>query len=109
MLSSKPEAREDTDRAENQMDLDARLDDAVFEKPAPRHPMTGAQRARIQAQNRRREYLERNPAYFDNLDHELAGTILSCLFRFCFRFCFRFRFCFCFFAFYSRDASLNQR
>ncbi|KAF4508853.1 hypothetical protein G6O67_005184 [Ophiocordyceps sinensis] len=50
--------------------------DAVFEKPAPRHPMTGAQRARIQAQNRRREYLERNPAYFDNLDHELADPLL---------------------------------
>ncbi|KJZ74331.1 hypothetical protein HIM_06337 [Hirsutella minnesotensis 3608] len=44
-----------------------------FDKPVPRPAKSPAQLARIQAQNRRREYLERHPSYYDDLDHELAG------------------------------------
>ncbi|KAM4061170.1 coiled-coil domain-containing protein [Hirsutella rhossiliensis] len=70
------QAKEEMDTVKGQMDVDTRLDDALFDKPVPRHPKTAAQVAHIQAQNRRREYLERNPAYFDSLDHELADPLL---------------------------------
>jgi hypothetical protein len=43
------------------------------EKPIPREPMSPARLAQIQAQNRRLGYLERNPSYFDDPEHELAG------------------------------------
>jgi hypothetical protein len=47
----------------------------MFDKQVPRPAKSPAQTAQIQAQNRRREYLERNPSYFTSLDHELAGTL----------------------------------
>jgi hypothetical protein len=50
-------------------------DPVLYEKPVPREPTSPARRAQIQAQNRRREYLERHPSYFGSLDHELAGMI----------------------------------
>lgn len=49
----------------------------ALSKPVPRqHASSPSRLARIQAQNRRREYLQRNPSYFDSLDHELADPIL---------------------------------
>lgn len=48
----------------------------MFDKQIPRPAKSPAKTAQIQAQNRRREYLERNPSYFDGLDHELAGVYL---------------------------------
>lgn len=49
---------------------------ATFAKPRPRPPRSPAHSARIRVQNRRREYLERNPKYFDSLEHELADPLL---------------------------------
>ncbi|KPM39292.1 hypothetical protein AK830_g7271 [Neonectria ditissima] len=46
------------------------------ERPVPREPKSPGQAAQIQAQNRRREYLARNPSYFDDLEHELADLVL---------------------------------
>lgn len=46
----------------------------VYSKPRPRPPKTPAHSARVRMQNRRREYLERHPDYFQSLEHELAGT-----------------------------------
>lgn len=45
-----------------------------FDKQVPRPAKSPAKTAQIRIQNRRREYLERNPSYFTGLDHELAGT-----------------------------------
>lgn len=45
-------------------------------KPTPRPPRTPARAAQIRRQNRRREYLERHPSYFDSPDHELADPVL---------------------------------
>ena len=50
--------------------------EGMFDKQVPRPAKSPAKTAQIQAQNRRREYLERNPSYFDSLDHELAGVYL---------------------------------
>lgn len=48
----------------------------LYERPTPRHQTSPSRRAQIQARNRRREHLQRHPAYFDSLDHELADPIL---------------------------------
>ncbi|KAI1417325.1 coiled-coil domain-containing protein-domain-containing protein [Hypoxylon sp. FL1857] len=49
---------------------------SVYVKPQPRPPKSPAHAALIRVQNRRREYLERNPKYFDSLEHELADPLL---------------------------------
>ncbi|KAI1483301.1 coiled-coil domain-containing protein-domain-containing protein [Daldinia eschscholtzii] len=49
---------------------------APYIKPQPRPPRSPAHSAQIRVQNRRREYLERNPGYFDSLEHELADPVL---------------------------------
>ncbi|KAK4459395.1 coiled-coil domain-containing protein [Cladorrhinum samala] len=46
------------------------------DKPQPRPPKSSAHLSRIRLQNRRREYLEQNPKYFDSADHELADPLL---------------------------------
>ncbi|KAF4976616.1 hypothetical protein FZEAL_6747 [Fusarium zealandicum] len=48
----------------------------VPDKPIPRGSKSPGRVARIQSQNRRREYLARHPAYFESLEHELADPIL---------------------------------
>ncbi|KAI1806866.1 coiled-coil domain-containing protein-domain-containing protein [Daldinia bambusicola] len=48
---------------------------APYIKPQPRPPRSPAHSAQIRVQNRRREYLERNPGYFASLEHELAGMV----------------------------------
>ncbi|KAK3943964.1 putative coiled-coil domain-protein [Diplogelasinospora grovesii] len=47
-----------------------------FSRPRPRPPRSIAAAARIRVQNRRREYLERNPSYFESSEHELAAPLL---------------------------------
>ncbi|KAH7012663.1 coiled-coil domain-containing protein-domain-containing protein [Microdochium trichocladiopsis] len=47
-----------------------------FAQPRPRAPRSPAQSAQVRVRNRRREYLDRNPAYFDSLEHELADPLL---------------------------------
>ncbi|RDA94989.1 hypothetical protein CP533_0141 [Ophiocordyceps camponoti-saundersi (nom. inval.)] len=59
----------------NSFQFDARLTGPAFEKPVPRQPKTAEQKASIQVQNRRREYLERNPSYLEDPEHELAGKL----------------------------------
>ncbi|KAI1392025.1 coiled-coil domain-containing protein-domain-containing protein [Hypoxylon trugodes] len=49
---------------------------ATYVKPQPRPPKSPAHSAQIRVQNRRREYLERNPKYFESLEHELADPLL---------------------------------
>ncbi|OTA93208.1 hypothetical protein M434DRAFT_21596 [Hypoxylon sp. CO27-5] len=48
----------------------------LYVKPQPRPPKSPAHSAQIRVQNRRREYLERNPKYFESLEHELADPLL---------------------------------
>ncbi|KAL7789090.1 coiled-coil domain-containing domain-containing protein [Trichoderma ceciliae] len=55
---------------------DDRDHDFGLDKPVPRRPRTSAKLARLGVRNRRHEYLQRNPSYFDNLDHELADPVL---------------------------------
>ncbi|KXJ90571.1 coiled-coil domain-containing protein-domain-containing protein [Microdochium bolleyi] len=45
-------------------------------QPRPRAPRSPAQSAQVRVRNRRREYLDRNPAYLDSLEHELADPLL---------------------------------
>ncbi|KAG5980880.1 hypothetical protein E4U43_006684, partial [Claviceps pusilla] len=45
---------------------------SMYEKPVPRPAKSPAKTAQIRIQNRRREYLERHPAYFDGEDREFA-------------------------------------
>ena len=47
-----------------------------FSQPRPRPPRSPGHSAQIRAQNRRRVYLERNSAYFQSSEHELAGAPL---------------------------------
>ncbi|KAK2064888.1 coiled-coil domain-containing protein [Colletotrichum caudatum] len=47
-----------------------------FDKPTPRPPKSSAETNNIRSRNRRREYLGRNPEYFNNAEHELADTLL---------------------------------
>ncbi|CAI6086775.1 unnamed protein product [Clonostachys chloroleuca] len=46
---------------------------APLERAATRSP---ASVARIRAQNRRREYLQQHPSYYDNIEHELADPVI---------------------------------
>ncbi|KAG5926909.1 hypothetical protein E4U42_002820 [Claviceps africana] len=48
----------------------------TYDKPVPRPAKSPAKTAQIRTQNRRREYLERHPAYFDSADRELADPVL---------------------------------
>ncbi|KAK0753640.1 hypothetical protein B0T18DRAFT_310461, partial [Schizothecium vesticola] len=50
------------------------LDSEPFSRPRPRPPRSSSQQAQIRVQNRRREYLARNPSYFVSSEHELAAT-----------------------------------
>ncbi|ETS84889.1 hypothetical protein PFICI_02914 [Pestalotiopsis fici W106-1] len=50
--------------------------DESFSKPRPRAPRSPAQAAQVRKTNRRQEFLERHPSYFDSLEHELADPIL---------------------------------
>lgn len=52
-------------------------DDSLFSKPRPRPARSSAEKQEIRTRNRRREYLERNPGYFQSSEHELAGTFFS--------------------------------
>ncbi|TEA19885.1 hypothetical protein C8034_v009816 [Colletotrichum sidae] len=47
-----------------------------FEKPIPRPPRSPSKAEDIRSHNRRREYLARNPSYFENAEHELADPLL---------------------------------
>ncbi|CCF38324.1 coiled-coil domain-containing protein [Colletotrichum higginsianum] len=47
-----------------------------FDKPIPRPPKSPSKTSDIRSRNRRREYIERNPKYFNNAEHELADTLL---------------------------------
>lgn len=51
------------------------MDAESGDQPAPRQAKTSEHQAVIKAQNRRREYLERTPEYFHNVEHELSGTL----------------------------------
>ncbi|KAJ0167429.1 hypothetical protein CTA2_2652 [Colletotrichum tanaceti] len=46
------------------------------DKPIPRPPKSPSTTSDIRSRNRRREYIERNPKYFNNAEHELADTLL---------------------------------
>ncbi|ROV94920.1 hypothetical protein VSDG_07099 [Cytospora chrysosperma] len=50
------------------------LDD--FSRPRPRPQRSPEQAAKIRVQNRRREYLQKNPSYFDSVEHEFADPDL---------------------------------
>lgn len=52
---------------------DGHRESMSFDKPVPRDPKSPEQAAQIHARNRRREYLQRHPSYYESLDHELAG------------------------------------
>ncbi|WYZ45497.1 hypothetical protein EsH8_VIII_000813 [Colletotrichum jinshuiense] len=47
-----------------------------FDKPVPRPPKSPAKTNDIRSRNRRREYLDRNPEYFGNSEHENADPLL---------------------------------
>ncbi|KAJ2906006.1 Coiled-coil domain-containing protein 97 [Zalerion maritima] len=49
---------------------------ASFSQPRPRPTKTAEELGRIRQKNRRREWLERNPKYFDNQEHEFADPLL---------------------------------
>ncbi|KAK8099420.1 coiled-coil domain-containing protein [Apiospora kogelbergensis] len=46
------------------------------DRPQPRPVRSPARSAQIRIQNRRRAYLDKNPAYFQSLEHELADPLL---------------------------------
>ncbi|KAK0633757.1 coiled-coil domain-containing protein-domain-containing protein [Immersiella caudata] len=48
----------------------------LFSKPQPRPPRSHSRSEQIRIQNRRREYLHRNPTYFKSSEHELADPLL---------------------------------
>ena len=52
---------------------DGQPGDVSYDKPVPRDPKSPAKVAQIRVHNRRREYLQRHPSYYESLDHELAG------------------------------------
>ncbi|KAK0725761.1 hypothetical protein B0H67DRAFT_532144, partial [Lasiosphaeris hirsuta] len=54
----------------------ARLESESFSRPRPLPPRSSAQLAQVRVQNRRREYLERNPSYFSSPEHELTDPLL---------------------------------
>ncbi|CAP60841.1 uncharacterized protein PODANS_1_21113 [Podospora anserina S mat+] len=45
-------------------------------RPRPRPQRSPSELTRLRVQNRRREYLSRNPSYFDRPDHELSDPLL---------------------------------
>ncbi|ROW07180.1 hypothetical protein VPNG_07340 [Cytospora leucostoma] len=47
-----------------------------FSRPRPLPARSPEQVARLRVQNRRREYLQKNPGYFDSVEHELADPDL---------------------------------
>ncbi|KAH7308549.1 coiled-coil domain-containing protein [Stachybotrys elegans] len=49
--------------------------DPAHDRPVPREPRSVEVVARIQVKNRRRQYLEQHPSYFDDPEHELADPI----------------------------------
>ncbi|KAM3429117.1 hypothetical protein MY4824_008427 [Beauveria thailandica] len=49
---------------------------SLTDKPVPRLRKSASHLAQVQVQNRRRDYLQRHPSYFDNIEHELADPIL---------------------------------
>ncbi|KAK4443719.1 coiled-coil domain-containing protein-domain-containing protein [Podospora aff. communis PSN243] len=48
----------------------------LFSKPQPRPPRSSSRSEQIRIQNRRREYLHRNPSYFKSSENELADPLL---------------------------------
>ncbi|KAH6688927.1 coiled-coil domain-containing protein [Plectosphaerella plurivora] len=48
----------------------------AYEKPVPRPAKSPAKSREIRAQNRRREYINRNPKYFASTEHEFADPLL---------------------------------
>ncbi|KAH8195403.1 hypothetical protein TruAng_010435 [Truncatella angustata] len=53
--------------------MDSQSANDQFAKPRPRVPRSPAQAAQVRKQNRRQEYLQRHPSYFESLEHELAA------------------------------------
>ncbi|KAK3182166.1 hypothetical protein K4F52_006535 [Lecanicillium sp. MT-2017a] len=51
-------------------------DTPVPDRPVPRRPRTDEHQAQIVVQNRRREYLNRHPSYYNSIEHELANPVL---------------------------------
>lgn len=52
------------------------LEGPRYDKPVPRPPKTPAKTKDIRSHNRRREFLIRNPQYFQSPEHQLAGLCL---------------------------------
>ncbi|PSR78479.1 coiled-coil domain-containing protein-domain-containing protein [Coniella lustricola] len=52
------------------------METSTFSQPRPRPPRSPSRAAKIQVQNRRREYLDQNPSYFSSPEHELADPDL---------------------------------
>ncbi|KAK0655119.1 coiled-coil domain-containing protein-domain-containing protein [Cercophora newfieldiana] len=52
------------------------IDSDLFSKPQPRPPRSSSRSEQIRIQNRRREYLQRNPSYYKSSEHELADPLL---------------------------------
>ena len=48
-----------------------------FSQPQPRPTRSAEESAQVRIQNRRRAYLERNPAYVKSNEHELSGKRAS--------------------------------
>ncbi|KAJ0123691.1 coiled-coil domain-containing protein [Diaporthe amygdali] len=48
----------------------------LFSRPRPRPPRSPSQAAKIRVQNRRRQYLEKNPDYLSSADNEFADPDL---------------------------------
>ena len=48
--------------------------ESIYEKPVPRGPKSPTRQAQIQVRNRRQEYLNSHPAYFNSVEHELASA-----------------------------------
>lgn len=51
---------------------------AYPDKPIPRPPRSRSRLALLRVRNRRLQYLELHPSYFDNTEHELAGRPSLC-------------------------------
>lgn len=66
--SPSPELQEEAAR-------DDRDPHVASDRPYPQRLRTPAKLDRLGVRNRRHEYLVKTPSYFDNLDHELAGTV----------------------------------
>ncbi|KAJ9132378.1 hypothetical protein NKR23_g11316 [Pleurostoma richardsiae] len=57
-------------------DSPSRASPDLFSQPKPRPPKSPAQAAQVRIKNRRREYLDRHPEYFNSTEHELADPLL---------------------------------